>query len=227
MAVELEDGRTALIDTGALGASVIGREAGSAAGWPVLPVPLDWDRLAGETGCDRLDLIIGQAAVCERGFTAWPGAGRFRFGADPSGLPDPIAVAAYTVGPSSAALPLPSVRVALRVDGEPLTALFDTGAVFTILGDTAGEAADAVACIDHWHLDLAGGIVPFRTPLRRSVVEWPGGLAVAVQAGYRPETGRHLPPEIIGMDAVWGVSGIEAFSLDAQRREIRFHGSAS
>ena len=227
--IEFPDGRRAIVDTGFSGTEILSTgdlRPVDINGRDIHPTisGLDLDAIAVEIGADRLDLLIG-AAVLYEGFTADLRNGSFVFSVE-SPLPDEEVAAVLPYSrPNSG--PILSPVVELQIGDEKVTAVFDTGAPYSIWKRRAAEP-DRPAHVARSDFRVANGgqITRFPVLMRRESESLRiGSVELDLNMAYMPDSFPTFYPDcVIGMDVPKALSATR-FVLDPESLEIRFYRS--
>ena len=225
--IEFPDGRRAIVDTGFSGTEILSTG-------DLRPVDindrdirpaisgLDLDGIAGEIGADRLDLLIG-AAVLHEGFTVDLRNGSFVFSVE-SPLPDEEVAAVLPYSRRNSG-PILSPVVELQIGDEKVTAVFDTGAPYSIWKRRAAEPdRPAHVARSDFHVANGGQITRFPVLMRRESLRI-GSVELDLNMAYMPDSfPTYYPDCVIGMDVPKALSATRLV-LDPESLEIRFYRS--
>ncbi len=223
--IELPDGRRAIVDTGFSGAEILSSgdlRPVDVNGRFIHPTisDLDLDGIGREIGAPRLDLLIG-AAVLYEGFTVDLRNRSFVFAVEDP-LPDEEVVAVLPYSrPYSGAILSPAVE--LGIGDEKVSAVFDTGAPYSLWKRRAAEPdRPAEVTRTDFHVANGGQITRFPVLTRRESIRI-GSIELDLNMAYLPDSFPAFYPDcVIGMDVPKALSA-SRFLLDPDALEIRFY----
>lgn len=223
--IEFPDGRTGLVDTGFSGLEILANEQSDPVrinDRAIEPVvyPVDLKGIAREIGVERLDLLIGSSLLHE-GFTADFEGQTFEFEASPRRPDEELALALPYTRPEARMISSPWVE--FEIGGERVSAVFDTGAPYSLWKHRALEP-DRPAEVKRtdFHIEPDGQLTVFPVLMRLESVRL-SGVPLELDVAYLPESWpEYLPDCVLGMDVPEAL-GARRLVLEPESRELRFY----
>jgi len=225
--LEFPDGRTALADTGFSGLEILSNEPSGPVyinGREIQPVvhPVDLQGIAQQIGLEKLDLLIGSSLLHE-GFSADFRGETFEFEASPRRMGEELVLALPYRRPDSGMISSPWVE--FEIGGERVSAVFDTGAPYSLWKHRASEP-DRAAEVKRtdFHVEPEGQLRAFPVLMRPESVRL-SDVTLELDVAYLPETWpEYLPDCVLGMDVPEAL-GASRLVLEPESRELRFYRS--